>query len=362
VTRRPQLDALRGLAVALVVLHHWTAWGLAIGLGNVGVQLFFVLSGFLITGILLAARGRMETGDTDLKRVLATFFEHRAARIWPVFFATIALVYLAGDRFERQVDMLWHALFGSNVLFFLRGGFDSALSHFWSLAVEQQFYLIWPFVILLVPRLRLEPVVVAFIVLAPLTRLTLATRGYPQFAQYNVLPLANLDSLGLGALAALWMRRPDAEVAARWRILKGAALAAMAGLPAAALLSLPGNMEQTLYAVLFAAVVAGAFRGIGGAPGRLLANRALIALGTISYGVYVYHVFAPRAVGAALRAVDAPPPLHSAVSVLTLSTALTIAVAALSWRLMERPVLALGHRSSRLAHAPHALQLNSRSQ
>lgn len=361
--RRPQLDALRGIAASLVVVHHWTPWGHAAGLGNIGVQLFFVLSGFLITGILLDQRRRVEAAETGFWRALVTFFERRAARIWPVMFLTLALVWLAEGRFERREDLIWHAFFGSNILFFLRGEFGSSLAHFWSLAVEQQFYLIWPFVILFAPYRWLEAIILTAVVVAPLTRLALVSEGYTDFAQYNVLPFATSDSLGMGALMALWLRLPSSDAEPRWRLLRWVSGVAAVGLVVAVLSSAPANVAQTAYAVLFATIVVTAYRGIGGVGGRLLERPALVALGTISYGVYVYHVFAPRAVGMALRSFDAPSVLHSGVPLFALSAALTLLVATLSWRLMERPILALGHRA-RPSLSPNlpVVKVNSGSQ
>jgi peptidoglycan/LPS O-acetylase OafA/YrhL len=347
-TRTPAFDSLRAIAVALVVIHHWTAWGPAIGIsfGNIGVQLFFVLSGFLITRILLGIRDRYLAGETSVASQLTSFQLSRIARIWPVAFLTLALVYAAGDRFEQRADMGWHALFASNVLFFLRGDFHSNLAHFWSLAVEQQFYLVWPLVVLLAPRARLEPIILTLVVVAPLSRLGLHAAGFTKFAQFNVLPFASLDSLGSGALVAVWSRMAAAETAERWRVLRRAAAVAVAGLVALRLsagvgLDLPANLEQTLYAVAFAGLIAAAQSGINGKVGRLLSWAPLVWLGGISYGVYVYHMFAPRIVGAGLRGVEAPQILQAGVPLFIASALLTLAAANVSWLLMERPVLAL---------------------
>lgn len=343
-SRRPQLDAIRGIAAVLVVVHHWTTWGSVVNFGNVGVQLFFVLSGFLITGILLDQGRYLEGHKTSYWLILKTFFERRAARIWPVMFLTLTFVWFAGDRFERREDILWHAMFGSNILFFLRGEFGSTLAHFWSLAVEQQFYLFWPFIVLFVPRRWLETTILTLVVIAPLTRLVLVSQGYTSFAQYNVLPFANLDSLGMGALVALWLRLRPSSAGQRWRLLQYASGASMAGLMILAFGSASANLAQTFYAISFASIIAAAHRGIGGIAGLILKSPVLVSLGTISYGIYVYHVFAPRAVEMALRAFNAPMVMHSDVPLFVLSASVTLLIATLSWWLMERPVLALGHR------------------
>src|SRR5260221_9898147 len=193
--RMLQLDGIRGIAVGLVVLHHWTDVGRSMDLGNIGVQLFFVLSGFLITGILLDMRAALEVGRRSFRDVLTSFWQSRAARIWPVCFVTLAAVFVAGDRFEKRDDMAWHAMFASNFLFIERGEFGSSLAHFWTLAVEQQFYLVWPFAILLVRRKWLESITLALVVLAPLTRAGIYPPGDHAFTQFNLLPVASFASI-----------------------------------------------------------------------------------------------------------------------------------------------------------------------
>lgn len=314
--------------------------GHTIGLGNIGVQLFFVLSGFLIAGILLNSRDRFLAGELSLGGILGSFHLSRIARIWPIAFLTLGLVFVAGDRFERRDDLIWHALFASNVLFFQRGEFGSTLAHFWSLAVEQQFYVVWPLLVLIIPGHRLEPVILALIALAPIARLALHAAGFTRFAEYNVLPFANFDSLGLGALVALWSRLAPCEAESRWRALAWAALAAVAGLFVMhGYGGLPANPGQTLYAVAFAWLIGTMRCGLAGPAGDLLGWRPLAWLGVISYGVYVYHMFAPRIVGWALRVAKAPAELQSGLPFFAASAALTLAAAALSWRFVEQPIL-----------------------
>lgn len=334
-----QLDAIRGIAVVLVILQHWIASPYTLGLGNFGAQLFFVLSGFLITGILLDLRSRYEAGALGLRHVFATFWQSRIARIFPVVFVTLSVVYLAGDRFEKREDMIWHLTLSSNVLFFRRGEFGSSLAHFWTLAVEQQFYLLWPFAILFVPRRFLESLLFVLIVIAPLSRLALYHAGYQDFVQYNVLPFANFDTLGLGALTAFWTRMPTAKSAVRWRILAPAAVVAAIAVGASRIWGpIPANFDQSLYAITFAWLVAAASARALGPAGRALEWRPLVGLGVISYGVYAYHAFVPRVVGAGLRAIDAPQLLREGAPLFFLSATVTLAAACISWFVIERPI------------------------
>lgn len=141
---------------------------------------------------------------------------------------------------------------------------------------------------------------------------------------------------------AIWLRLPTETARQRCRMLRVVSGFAVVGLVLAFLVSAPTNIAQTMYPTLFGGLIVAAHRGIGGIVVRVLRSSILFALGTISYGDCVYYVLAPRAVGAALRAVDAPVILHSGAQLFLLLAGLTLLVATVSWRLMERPIVALG--------------------
>src|ERR1019366_1480642 len=133
-----------------------------------------VLSGFLITGILLESR-QGAPGSPDRWFGIRQFYARRVLRIFPLFYMTLALMALVGVRPIRQT-LLWHLTYLSNVYFFRQGGWQLAtsnISHFWSLAVEEQFYLVWPYLMIFLPVRRLRPVVLSLIVLAPVFRVTM---------------------------------------------------------------------------------------------------------------------------------------------------------------------------------------------
>jgi peptidoglycan/LPS O-acetylase OafA/YrhL len=336
----PQLDGLRAVAVTAVAWSHWLpAWQLGLPLGA-GVHLFFVLSGFLITRILLDLR-------TVPRRLpaIGRFFVRRALRLFPAFFLVLGVAVWAGVPLARET-WPWHAAYLSNVFIAGDGRWQGHLSHFWSLAVEEQFYLVWPWLIVFAPARWLGAVVAAAVLLGPLSRFIAASAGLTE-AFWALVPGGSADSLGLGAwvaLAATHRRDGRPEIAGRaW--LPALAASLWVGLQAAeAVAPLPPVVtvwRQVLQGVVFAWVVSRAVGGFAGPAGRVLAHPVAIGVGRISYGVYLIHAFAPVVVFAMVRAlgVEAWVPT-SAFARAGLYAATTLALASLMWRWLERPVLA----------------------
>src|SRR5436309_1918792 len=143
----PQLDGVRALAVSLVVAEHYTHHELPLATGRTGVILFFILSGFLITGILLDAREWARAAGVPRPPVLRRFYGRRFLRIFPLYYASLAVLYAAGVP-DVKGYAGWHLAYLSNVLFCRLGAWPAATAHLWSLAVEEQFYLAWPLAIL----------------------------------------------------------------------------------------------------------------------------------------------------------------------------------------------------------------------
>ena len=322
--RFAQLDGLRALAVAFVMAFHFVPGvDRYAPLGSMGVRLFFVLSGFLITRILLESRA------WPTAHALKIFYARRALRIFPVFYLALALAAAINIGPVRQT-IGWHVTYLTNVYLFDRGSWHGSISHLWSLAVEEQFYLVWPIVVLLVAKRRLPAIITAAIVAAPVSRLLV---GVPM---NSVLPTSCLDALGAGALLAL---------PAMGQTMMGVGLTA--GLPLlavslalryAGLTGVPFEVALDLGVSLSSAWLVGrAAAGFTGVTGRCLSWRPAIYLGTISYGVYLFHGFMPYVLG---RYVDGFVDMAWPARALLLTTA-TIAIASLSWRLIEKPLLAL---------------------
>jgi len=220
-SRIPELDGLRGVAVLLVLFHHFVMYSgmtrnvlaekivqnLA-GSAWTGVDLFFVLSGFLITGILY---------DTKTQPgYFRNFYSRRALRIFPLYFGFVALsllaapVLLSPEDGQQLVEAQgWFWAYMTNIYIVVEGRWPDPqhLNHFWSLAIEEQFYLIWPLAVLALSRRHLVRLAVGCMATALFLRIT-APFGMSALDAYVLLP-TRMDSLAAGALVALLVRSDD---------------------------------------------------------------------------------------------------------------------------------------------------------
>jgi peptidoglycan/LPS O-acetylase OafA/YrhL len=341
----PQLDGVRGLAVLAVLYSHFLApYQFTLPLGRTGVMVFFVLSGFLITGILLRCRNAKSGLEPNRPKCLRRFYIRRLLRIFPLYYAALLAAWVL--KIEPIPDTLgWHLSYLSNFYVAWRGEWDAAASHLWSLSVEEQFYLIWPFVILWLPQRALLPMIVLSIVFAPLFR------WYAVFHWFNetgvrVLTPSCLDALGMGALLAylrdyhrdsLWLKL----IASPWT----AAIAA-AGTYGTIKLSVMGLwpwlvgfiLQDLLIAIAGAWLITNVADGFTGRFGRLLTTSPLLFIGRISYGLYVIHLFVPFYLGRFGIGTGPETTLIEHLLIAMLWTGTTFLLAVLSWFLMERPI------------------------
>jgi peptidoglycan/LPS O-acetylase OafA/YrhL len=337
----PRLDGLRALAVLGVFIQHALPSASVVqrvGAGYYGVTLFFVLSGFLITRILIACGT-----DAPPLATVRRFYARRALRIMPVFYLTLLTAALL-DVPPVRATFWWHATYLSNAYFALRGDWDGTVSPFWTLAIEEQFYLAWPWVVLATPRTQLTALLVALIGVCPVVRALYAAVGVTPFA-IGFLPFGKTDFLLIGALLADLEARGAAGVAWRRRLGR---CGVVVGVPVY-LLSLRGWWAAGVVAnaalgfFLFWVVDRAAVdRG-----GRMLAAWPLRALGTISYGMYVYQTFVMAFVAwVATRVGDGHARYlpHGDFGWLPLRFIAVVLVAAGSWRWFERPILQRARR------------------
>jgi peptidoglycan/LPS O-acetylase OafA/YrhL len=340
--RMPQLDGLRALAVGAIVCHHWLPLKFQFGLPlSAGVQLFFVLSGFLITGLLLDARAkRSAAGLGSILRSWRNFYARRVLRLFPLYYVVLGVVTLVG-LVDFRNDFTWHFFYATNYGMALRSGWMGQVSHFWTLAVEEQFYLLWPFVVLLAP-LRWLPVLLGFVVaIGPAFRAG-TDLWLPQWQMSLWATPAHFDSLGIGAVVAWLFRHPTPW----WQGIVRRRAAVTSGLIAAAvaMFAFPPsmgarNLQLCVLSVTFAMLVAHSAIGASGVVGWALQNPATRYVGRISYGIYLLHNLAVPAVSAAWEAM---PWLARIPGAWPLTMCLfTFGGAALSWRWFERPINSL---------------------
>ncbi len=341
----PQLDGLRFLAFAVVFYHHFfpyaraeNTWLVAMAqAGRLGVDLFFVLSSFLITSLLL--REKDERGQIDV----GAFWTRRILRIWPLYFTFVICAAL----FERPA---WWYLAG--LLTFtmnwtsLAGFYPSVTDHLWSISIEEQFYFGWPLLVLWVPRRWLPWVCLGMVAVSLTARLTLVSYSFDVSEQAIwVNTLARLDPLAIGALIALaWARRPwTLPPSIQWLVLLGG-WAALTVIHDRGLVPMP-SMHQVWTYLASAAILGLVVAATLGSGRGVLTSRALVYLGRISYGLYVFHE--PVLAGSPLHHWELPW-----FARLPVAFGLTVAIAALSYRLLEQPFLRLKERFTYVRSSP----------
>ena len=342
---RTDLEGLRGIAILLVVLFHAAVPGF--GGGFVGVDVFFVLSGYFITRSL--DREVEDTGSIDLN----VFWGRRMLRLSPslliVIAATLGIAFTLYAPIDRQgvAGFARHvSVYAGNVSLAssARDYFsttDNPLLHTWSLAVEEQFYLVWPFLILFAPKRHLLPLIAIVVAIGPAFRFCGANfLGLGEVALV-ALPFSSLDTLGLGGLLALLQRQRNT------RGLAWLAALSVAGFCTFVLLHLifgfqdtsGSSLARTALAPALLGVVWLAARGVPGPFGRLVELPPLIYLGRISYGLYVFHNFVPAGTAAVMRKVGVMPlDTLSPALLFALNFAVLLVVSSASWHFYESPM------------------------
>ena len=358
----PELDGVRGLAISLVLLFHLQVP--LFGIGWCGVDLFFVLSGYLITSILLASKGS--------QRYFETFYARRILRIFPLYFSALFVVFCVAlpiawhFRMARAVpltEQLWYWLYLSNWRN-ASGHIIYYLSHFWTLAVEEQFYLVWPIIVFLLSRRSLASFCLGIVVVCLLLRSILCWDG----ANTELIhrgTVFRMDALAWGGLIALM--NSGEELAGRLRpLLRTGAYVALALLVIILISSGPSALSVPMLSVGYTALGlasaslvwrASANSGRDRLANRILGARPLRELGKYSYGIYVLHYPVVILLLIAKAKVAVRFPLAEETGILLFLTAVvgfgaSYAAALLSWNLLEKRVLRF---KERFRYAPGAV-------
>lgn len=339
-----ELDGARGIAVlAILLLHFYDPVIAAKPFGSLvasvlplcagGVDLFFVLSGFLITRILVASKGA--------SNYFQAFYARRILRIFPLYFHVVAIFFLLlpvahrhhVDEKSTGLYAAWYLLFAQNWMQALRISDGAQLAHFWTLAIEEQFYLLWPATVWLLTTDQLRRTAIGIIACVEVVRgLLWLAHVSSVLIYFNTV--TRLDALALGALLSLSPTTRQGLFRAAPYVMPIAAIAS---------LFLPEPYFPLLLLIICGCTVALAASG----RGRILRSRFLQNIGRYSFAMYVFHYLLH---GALVPLAKRVPPLPFALAAIIGGTCASYATAWLSWRLIEQPALQL-KRFFRYNHA-----------
>lgn len=365
------LDGLRGVAILVVMVLHFTfvnpttgiehLYAGIVGAGWAGVDLFFVLSGFLITGILYDSR--------HSQTYFRTFYLRRAVRIFPLYYAVLFLLFVILPWLEPGASLstngtdpqIWAWTYLNNVLMAREGweGVSAHTTHLWSLAVEEQFYLVWPLVVWFASRNSLLRISVALIAGAWLTRLVMFYTAGNGFGGYLLFP-ARMDTLVFGGVLAL-LARDAGGIARMNRLIRPALILGVGGLLGTVAWSVgtqpPGSFlpPMQLHVQLLgypaiallsgAALVAALNRPTYPRLNRVLCSPMLVRFGQYSYGLYLLHVLLRDVLRVRLFGEGTPIALGSqipsAILIVIMGIGLSYAMAWVSWHAFEKRFLGL---------------------
>jgi peptidoglycan/LPS O-acetylase OafA/YrhL len=368
---QPELDGLRFYAFLGVFVCHtlpfddlfyqrlhlplpWI-WGAAARAGGAGVDLFFVLSAYLITSLLL--RERQKTGDLSLR----SFYIRRTLRIWPLYFLVVALglvfAHTGGEHETRWFYyqrlpwyyVLGYALFISNWIYAIFGVAQSLCAPLWTVSIEEQFYLIWP---ALMKRLRHRGMIIAAaltFVLSIASQVGLVLiHANPNYIDFG--SASRVSSLALGILLALYADRLPRRLSSGSRVLLVVAgVTAWVG-SSAWITDNPGpiSMRMVLVRLIVSIASAAILYGCIHSNTRLLTGNYVVRLGKISYGLYMFHFMGMLLALTLLHPVSRWQLIASRV----LGFVLTLVLALASYRWVESPFLRLKDRFATVLSRP----------
>ncbi len=267
---------------------------------EIGLFFFLTLTGFLITRILLRERTAAEHHGGNWRRDAYLHFQkRRMVRILVPCYAAMLFAILVGATDIRQH---WPAYFGhwSNFHMAWLDGWPSGTAHYWTLAIQMQFYLVWPLVVFLIPRRLLGVAFLACVAIAPLSRMVLA-RWFPEIHHAEAITPTALDYFGVGALLALAMERGMQVGDKRLRLAAWIACAGYAVLYSFNEMGRPVEgfcyVQQTLVSVVFAGLISSTLAGFDGVLGKILDHPAVQHIGRLSFGLYLFHTPVPLFLG-----------------------------------------------------------------
>jgi peptidoglycan/LPS O-acetylase OafA/YrhL len=360
----PQLDGLRFCAVLFVVSYHWIPFisklQTSFFFGGF-VNFFFVLSSYLITRILFSAREKSYKNNIPRYKVIFVFLVRRTIRIFPAYYLFLVIVaFLPGIGAEIKNHAVSYYAYLSNFRMFSDHSWPPVTAHFWTLAVEEQFYLAWPLLIIFLPNRYLLRTFVLVIISSVV--LKAICFSFPGGVPQDILTPFCVDAFAIGGILAYKYTR-----ASEWEckmIDKYSSIIVYTGIPICLVIILTKSYyfsfvyNRFLFAAFSMKIIEGAIVGYRNYIGRFLQNRTVLYLGRISYGIYLYHLLIPlvfwkvhnftynfafihypsffityqKGIATFENIISSP------VACFIIYSTLTIGVAALSWKFLEKPI------------------------
>lgn len=343
-----QLDALRFFSVLMVMIAHWVAWDTSnefirsFHWGN-GVIFFFVLSGFLITEILYKQKLEIEKGNSSFYSSLKNFYFRRTLRIFPIYYLLIIFLFFVNYKNTREI-FPYLISYTSNILQANTTSYVGDFNHFWSLAVEEQFYIFWPVCLLLIPKKHLLKFILVTITLSVISRMAFIYFMPDKWMAAGYLTNNVMFALGIGAMLAYFKQEKTILFSKISKSIWLTPFMIMFYLFSLFIIAhhFPVSFmvfifDEFVFCILSAVIIS---RAVGNGYqflGKIiLENKYLSHLGQISYGLYLYHLFAiPTFWDYISPALD----LHSSkkITIWVLYFIFTWLAAEISYSLIERP-------------------------
>ena len=360
---QPELDCLRFMAFLGVFLYHcvpgeprfYKGWprglvsfvGAALTAGGFGVAVFFALSAYLITTLLLRERG--SSGDLDMR----SFYIRRILRIWPLYFGFLALAgllpFIVHSQHLSATFIVGYSLLAGNWVCVFLGFPISVAGPLWTVSIEEQFYLTWPLVVRRATRASIAKVAIGLLVAANASRIVSALEGAPVRVDFNTL--SRIDPIALGILVALAFDEAPYLSTLKRTALFLCSISVVIAL--ARFLDFDKSWGDALGYPLAAFASAGVLISFLGSTNRWIRSPALLYLGKISYGLYVFHLFGWLCANHLLRE---PPGRQQTIAgrleIAAVALVITVIAASMSYRWIERPFLRLKERFAYVQSRP----------
>ncbi len=339
------LDGIRFYSILGVMLAHWIHSSITYTFA-MGVIVFFVLSGYLITRILLVTKEKYPN-EVPL-RLFKTFYIRRSLRIFPIYFLTIVIFYLANLP-DVKANIIWLLTFTVNIKYFLDNSFYGGIGHLWSLSVEEQFYIFYPFLIFGIKRKYVLPSLVFMVTLGLMSRMVLFITGSGLVSQAT-FTLSAFDSLAIGGILAyleLYHRDFLVKIISQhkwsWLVVLVLFLLCYAffayGLQKMDTIFSAYNLVfgRFLISLLTFYLIANAVLGLNKNFKQYFENEYVVFLGKISYGMYLYHLFVQRVIDY-LLAHNQLLAIKNQYLLFVIYFSTTVIVSTLSWHIIEAPM------------------------